>query len=346
MATPISTPPSTTSLLASQLRAERITRTSRQIAARDFARSPNSPDNALSVRAPNEPAPLIINNVNGLTPYFDDETFILSIYPLPLFYEHKQGDIRNAGRGVTRYIIPPADRGQYNILSVHPTVAWLTTFDNGLDAEPGAKKPVYTPGRRNAEALVQIWSTGMAGVTSTARPGIAVLPDGVAENTDAFYSILSTLIQQQEEYFQQVVDIVTAKHASREPIPNLQAALTAAHWLYGDDAAKLPWVTKQNFTVNKPCVLCGAQISVRAIRCNSCSGDILQFYQQHGFSAEGTDPVIHLYQVAAEKFKRIPTPEMLDEVLLGNQPEAVVMKAWARTEQVRTEQVKEVNRKG
>ena len=293
-------------------------------------------------RAANSPTKLVheygtktgfvqMNIGDKVMPYVDTRHFIVSIYPSWLQYQQRQGDVRNGGRGVTLFRIPPANRGEYQILEVAPCVAYRQKMD-ALDLEPvhGDLQVEFTPSKIIAEGLISIWAKGVQ--HENGRPGVGLLPDNIIEGTPEFFDFLSQLTEQQAANFNSIVDEAQAAFTRGEKIGSIDRAIMAAQWLYGPSAKDaFKWFGRQQYVVTKECMVCGSHIPKRALKCTSCSADLLKTYAEWGGSAKGTDEVVYLFQLMLGQYKRPPTQGMINQVMNGESAEDVVAEAEIET---------------
>ena len=285
------------------------------VAAASMVRGNNVPINT-------QQSVTVVNNEMVGIPYVDDRYFIVSIYPEPLFYQLRQGDVRNGGRGVTMYSMPAAKRGEYKVLEIAPTIAWKQNFESGFDQPSSGLVPVVTSAKKNAEALVHLWTSGSQ--ISIGRPGIAMVPEGVVEGTRPFMEFLTKLITQQELYFTAIVEEAQASYMRGDKIQAVDRAVAAAFWLAGDNAKQYEWVGRKTFVVNKNCPACTKPIPQAAIRCTECNTDLIKFYTDYKVDASKSDTVVYLYQECI-KAGRFPSQAMVTRVLETGDVETVVM---------------------
>lgn len=265
----------------------------------------------------NRPGMLVVPGLDtGMIAYVDKRYYVVSVYPEPRKHVIRQGDVRNGGAGITTYYMPAAKRGEYQIVEVAPTIYWKHDFSGGLDDAPSDQRiPVPTSAFENAKALVDEWARGST--VMSGAPGFGVVPEGVEEGTEEFYEFLQQLIKQQEAFFQAAIDMADAAYRRGDKIQNISRAVAGAEWLYGDKANQYPWFGRKKFEIQKSCPACSESIAATATRCVKCQCNLLDFYKGLGVSAEGNDPVVHLYEVCVTEYKRIPTAGMIDRVVSG-----------------------------
>ncbi len=287
------------------------------IGAASMVRAENSPVQKIKYEYGTKTGFVQMNIGDKVMPYIDTRHFIVSIYPGWLKYQQRQGDVRQGGRGVTMFSLPPAKRGEYQILEVAPCVAYRQKMD-ALDLEPafGDLQVEFTPSKIIAEGLISIWARGVQ--HENGRPGVGLLPDNVEEGSPEFLEFLGNLTEQQSMNFNSIVDEAQAAFTRGERIGSIDRAIIAAEWLYGPSARdQFKWFGRQQFVVTKECMVCGTHIPKMALRCTGCNADLIKTYADWGITAEGTDDIVFLYQRMISEFKRAPTPKMVNRVMSG-----------------------------
>lgn len=189
--------------------------------------------------------------------------------------------------GFRVFELAPAERGKYSLLAVPGGYKWLRDFTGiGEDSPTPGMMPVWQDCRVVADSLVRLW-TGHS-VADHGRPGIAMMDLG--EKTPGA-TLLARLEAQQTVLARNLVTQANDHHTVGNARNITDTHRLMAEWLYGTGAQKLPWFPKAVFEDLKRCPKCAKEILARALGCEHCGCELLEFYAKYKIAMDD-DPAV------------------------------------------------------
>lgn len=211
------------------------------------------------------------------------EVSIISIFPLAL-----RKSVPLAGM-IHAFEVPAQKANQYFRLRIGNSYQLIrdTSDVNEANPTPGLK-PAPVTAQQLANALVEDWTNS---ISREGAPGVGILPIGVEEGTDEFKAFHKSLIRQQKQMSEWLIQDASDKHGKHDTKSITDFHRACAKWLLGDASAKLPWFPQIDFQGTKRCVACDSEIKAQAKVCQHCNTDLVEYYVKYGLN-EGGDPAI------------------------------------------------------